>query len=65
MALTNEDDHKGNYKKIFEELVKKRFNEVKELTNEISQNDLIYCFKVNTARKRFTDLNNVINFVKK
>ena len=52
VALTNDDDHKCNYKKIFEELVKERLNEIKELTNEINQNDLIYCFKGNTARKR-------------
>ena len=30
-----------NYKEIFEELVKERFDEIRELTNEINQNDLI------------------------
>ena len=39
-ALTDND----NYKEIFEELVKERFYEIKELTNEINQNDLIYYF---------------------
>ena len=38
------DNHKDNYKKLFEELVKERFDEVKGLTNEINQNDLIYYF---------------------
>ena len=44
-TLTNKvDNHKNNYKKLFEELVKERFDEVKGLTNEINQNDLIYYF---------------------
>ena len=44
-TLTNKvDNHKDNYKKLFEELVKERFDEVKGLTNEINQNDLIYYF---------------------
>ena len=51
MALTNKDeDHKDNYKEIFEELVKERFDEIKELTKEINQNELIYCFKDNKER---------------
>ena len=50
-ALTNKDDYKDNYKEIFEELVKGRFDEIKELTDEINQNDLTYYFKGNTARK--------------
>ena len=64
-ALTNKDDHKDNYKNIFEELVKERFNEIKELTDEKNQNDLIYYFKGNTFRKRFCDFNNGIEFFKK
>ena len=45
MALTNkDDDHKDNYEEIFEELVKEKFYEIKELTNEINQNDLTYYF---------------------
>ena len=60
-ALINkDDDHKDNYKKIFEELVKERFNEIKELTNEISKNDLIYYLKSNTSRKRYEDFNDSI-----
>ena len=44
-TVTNKvDNHKDNYKKLFEELVKERFDEVKGLTNEINQNDLIYYF---------------------
>ena len=50
---------------IFEELVKERFNEVKESNDEINQNDLIYYFKGNTARKRFADFNNSIELFKK
>ena len=51
-ALTNKDDgHKDNCKQIFEELVKERFDEIKELTDEINQNDLTYHFKSNTSRK--------------
>ena len=49
---------KDNYKKIFEELVKERFDKVEELTYEINQNDLIYYFKGHTARKRLDDFNN-------
>ena len=41
--------------KKFEELVKERFDEIKELTNEINHGDLIYYFNDNTARKRFDD----------
>ena len=35
------------------ELVKKIFDEIKELTYKINENDLIYYFKDNIARKRF------------
>ena len=38
-ALTNKDNHKANYNEISEELVKKRFDEIKELTNEVNHND--------------------------
>ena len=65
-ALTNKDDnHKDNYKKIFEELVKERFDKIEELTDEINQNDLIYYFKSNTSRKRFDDFNNCMELFKK
>ena len=53
-----------NYNKIFEEL-NARFDEIKELTNEINQNDLMYYFKSNTSRKRFDDFNNGIELFKK
>ena len=60
VALTNKDDHENNYKIIFEELVKERFDEIKELTNEKNLHDLIYYFNGNTARKRFDHFNNGI-----
>ena len=60
MALTNKDNHKDNYEEIFEELVKERIDEIKELTDELNQNNLIYYFKGNTFRKRFDDFNNGI-----
>ena len=63
-ALINKDgDHKG--KEIFNELVKERFDTIIELTDEINQNDLIYCFKGNSTRKRFDDFNYGKNFFKK
>ena len=60
MLLTNKNDHNNNYTEIFEELVKQRFDEIKELTNEIDHNDLTYYFKGNTVRKRLDDFNNVM-----
>ena len=42
----NKDDHEDSYKEIFEELFKERFDEIKELTYEIKQIDLIYYFNV-------------------
>ena len=36
MALTNKDGHKYNYRQIFEEIIKERFDEIKELTDEIN-----------------------------
>ena len=59
-ALTNKDDHKDNYKEIFEKLVKERLDERKKLIDELNQNDLTYYLKDNTARKRFNDFNNAI-----
>ena len=41
MALTNKNDHKNNYKEIFEKLVREIFHEIKELPVEISYNNLI------------------------
>ena len=61
-ALTNKDDHKDDhkdiYKEIFEKLVKEKLNEIKELSDEINDNDLIYYFTGNAARKRFDQFNN-------
>ena len=64
VTLINKDCHKDNYKEIFEKVVKERFDEIKELTDEISQNDLTYYFKGKTARKRFDDFNNGIENLK-
>ena len=55
VALIYKDDHKDNQedscKQIFVELVKERLHEIKELTNEINENNsMYYCFKGNTAR---------------
>ena len=54
-ALTNKDDHKNVYEKIFDKLVKEKFDEIRELSDEIDYNDLIYCFKNNTTTKDFND----------
>ena len=59
-VLTNKGDHKSIYKEIFDKLVKERFDEIIELTNEINPNDLIYYFKNNNVRKRLDYLNNGI-----
>ena len=40
-ALTNKDDYKSIDKKIFDEQVKEKFDEVKELTDETVYDDLI------------------------
>ena len=61
-TITNRQD---NYKEIFEKLAKERFDEIKELTNEISHDDLMYYFKGNTATKRFNDFNNGIELSKR
>ena len=61
-TITNRKD---NYKEIFEKLAKERFDEIKELTNEISHDDLMYYFKGNTATKRFNDFNNGIELSKR
>ena len=58
-------NRKDNYKEIFEKLAKERFDEIKELTNEISHDDLMYYFKGNTAIKRFNDFNNGIELSKR
>ena len=61
-TITNRKD---NYKEIFEKLAKERFDEIKELTNEISHDDLMYYFKGNTATKRFNDFTNGIELSKR
>ena len=57
MALANKDDNKDNYKKIFEELIKERFYEIKKTTDEIN--------KGTTAKKRFDDFSNDIELFKR
>ena len=50
-------------KKILDNVVKERFDEVKELTDEIDYNDLIYYFKNNNNRN-FNDFDNGIELFK-
>ena len=68
-ALTIKDDHKEDHKdickEIFEKLIEEKFDEIKELTDKINQNDLAYCFKGNTFRKRFNDFDDGIELFKK
>ena len=59
MALSNKDDHKDNYKEIFENH-KEISYEIKELTDEINHHDKTYYLKVNTTRKRFDNFNDAI-----
>ena len=59
-ALINKDDHKSNYKEIFDKLVKEKSNEIKELTYKIDNDDLIYYFKNDTVKKIFNDFVNDI-----
>ena len=51
-------------KKILDNLVKERFDEVKELTDEIDYNDLIYYFKNNNNNRNFNDFDNGIELFK-
>ena len=64
----HKNDHKDNHKYIcketFDEIVKERLDEIKELIDEISFNDSTYYFKCNTTRKRFDDLNTNIELFK-
>ena len=59
------NDHKDNYKEVFEELVTERFDEIKELTDEIDHDDLIYYFTGNTAIKIFDHFNNGMELFRK
>ena len=58
-SLNQKGGHKDNYKEIFEELIKERFDKKKR------KNDLIYYFKRNTFRKRFDDLKKWVEIYKK
>ena len=64
-ALTNKDAHEDNCKEMFEEPVIERFDEIKELTDEINHDDLVYYFTANTARKKTDDVNNDIELFRK
>ena len=46
-TLTNKDDHKSIYKEIFHKLVKEKFDEIKEFSGKIDNDDLIYYFNNN------------------
>ena len=50
-ALTNKDDHKDNYKGVFQKLVRERFDIIKELTDEINHDILTFHFKGNLIAK--------------
>ena len=66
VGLTNKDDHRDNYKEIFEELLKKeRFDEIIELTNEMNQNDLTYFFYFEGNTQWFNDFSNGIELFEK
>ena len=64
-ALTNEYDQKENYKEIFENIVKERFEEIKQSNNNINHENLIFYFKSNNARKRFDGFSNCIKLLRK
>ena len=49
--MANKDDQEDNYKNVLEELFQERSDKIKELINEITQNDLTYYFKGNDFRK--------------
>ena len=63
-TLSNKDDHKSIDKKIFDRVVIERFDEIKELTNEIDHDDLIYHFKNNT-NKNINDFDDGIELFQK
>ena len=65
MGLINEHGKNKSRKSIFEKLVKKRYHEVMELTDETSFVDLIYYFKGDNVRKRFNDFENRIKLFEK
>ena len=50
-VLANKDDQEDHYKNVLEELFQERSDKIKELINEITQNDLTYYFKGNDFRK--------------
>ena len=59
-TLTNKDTHKVNYQKMYDELVKERLDETKELSDKVNQKYLMSYLKANTTRKRFDNFNNGI-----
>ena len=63
-TLCNKDDHKSIDKKIFDRVVIEKFDEIKELTNEIDHDDLIYHFKNNT-NKNINDFDDGIELFQK
>ena len=63
MGLINNDVKNYSYKEIFENLVKERFYEIIDLTNEAIFDDLIYYFKGDSSRNN--DFKNGIKLFKK
>ena len=53
VGLINVDGKNLSHIEIFEQLVKERFDEIIELTNETSFHGFIYYFEDDKARKRF------------
>ena len=64
-TLTNKDEQIYPIKKSIEELFRERFDEIIELNDETTFDDLISYFKVNTVKKRFDDLKNGMKYFEK
>ena len=64
-TLTNKDEKIYPIKKSIEELFRERFDEIIELNDETTFDDLISYFKVNTVKKRFDDLKNGMKYFEK
>ena len=58
VGLINNDDKNSYFKEIFEKHFREKFDEISELINETSFDDLIFCFKGD--RKIFDDFVNGI-----
>ena len=50
MALTNKGDYRDICKEILDEIVKEKFNAIRELTDEINHDYLTYYFEGDSAK---------------